>query len=547
MPGSPVCTMPQPSSTLVMVESSQHVVTIQNEGHPFVSDSDEELGIILLDHTDQITTEEISFKQTSTAGEIALPKQPRTQGEQATHETTITQKSQDQIDTTHEGTPRLKLPNHRSVDANKTTNPSTHAFQNYFKSAKTSLLTILTLTHLRLRTKATSTSTSVSNSNPEANPDEPKQGASPECQQTIANDQARETTAFGSEKTRLFDKRDLKQESNINRNVLQPDEQKMKLEDIPWQSKNFYVLVALFYVVIFVTLVVVTHEQVHNSFEFILDTFIFNFGINFGIQYLAGILRVFIDFPAAYTRKMWHISVYSIPFIIDSIFNNLNDDDATITLIWNWWTVQFQIGITMCPVRYFFDKYVIGGSINDETIPIYKRLLNAPSLIFAAFERVEDRPNTLKWMQIQIYLSYLFFMILAGFDMIIHDNNINNRDKSALESLILIATIVGGFGDGLAEVIGRKYGQNHQFKVRGCCSEYDYVRSVHGSLMVWISGVVAVAVNHNEFTRVQMIIAFIIIPIIGTMTEAKAPHTLDNPFIILLVGLSVLIVILLPV
>ena len=40
------------------------------------------------------------------------------------------------------------------------------------------------------------------------------------------------------------------------RNVLQPDEQIIQLEDIPWQSTNFYIFVALFYMITFVSLVI---------------------------------------------------------------------------------------------------------------------------------------------------------------------------------------------------------------------------------------------------------------------------------------------------
>merc|ERR1712083_975073 len=104
-------------------------------------------------------------------------------------------------------------------------------------------------------------------------------------------------------------------------------------------------------------------------------------------------------------------------------------------------------------------------------------------------------------------------------------------DLLSLETVVLIPTIIGGFGDGLAEPVGRKWGANYQYKTHGCCTEYDYVRSYPGSFTVWIVGVIAVAICFDAFTTIQFVIAIVVIPILETVVEAKAPHTLDNPFI----------------
>ena len=134
---------------------------------------------------------------------------------------------------------------------------------------------------------------------------------------------------------------------------------------------------------------------------------------------------------------------------------------------------------------------------------------------------------------------YVFAFVLVGIN--------GYLDIVSFDALLLISTVINGFGDGLAEVVGRKWGANYQYKTHGCCTEYDYVRSYPGSFMVWRSGIVGVAINFGTFTTIQFVIAMVVIPVIGTVTEAKAPHTMDNPFITLFCGLSVLIIASLPV
>ena len=107
--------------------------------------------------------------------------------------------------------------------------------------------------------------------------------------------------------------------------------------------------------------------------------------------------------------------------------------------------------------------------------------------------------------------------------------------------MVLIPAFIGGLGDGLAEPVGVKFGKNCfgkdcTYKVRGCCTPYDYVRSVPGSSMVLISGYLGVAFTWNDYTTLQFIIAMIIIQPLGCIVEEKAPHTLDNPFIALIIG-----------
>ena len=107
---------------------------------------------------------------------------------------------------------------------------------------------------------------------------------------------------------------------------------------------------------------------------------------------------------------------------------------------------------------------------------------------------------------------------------------------------VLIPAFISGLGDGLAEPVGVKFGRNCfgkdcTYKTHGCCTKYDYVRSIPGSSMVLLSGYLGVSFAWGDYTPWQFVIAMIIVPPVGCIVEAKAPHTLDNPFIGVIVGI----------
>ena len=133
-----------------------------------------------------------------------------------------------------------------------------------------------------------------------------------------------------------------------------------------------------------------------------------------------------------------------------------------------------------------------------------------------------DRPYTLLWIELQIFMMGMVLYPLSFWWSYL--------DKPYL---ILIPQIVNGIGDGLAEPIGVKFGRNHQYKTKGCFTENTYVRSYQGSMMVFLSGFVAllfVYFAYGEYSWPQLLFAMMTVPIIGTVVEAKAPHTMDNPF-----------------
>ena len=321
--------------------------------------------------------------------------------------------------------------------------------------------------------------------------------------------------------------------------MLLPGTELIALEDLPPCKTWVYVLMYVVFFGALPVLIYLTIEEVADPLDYIINVFAINTAIVLCVIYLAGILNVFFGVKTAYTRKIVHISLFSLPFIIDALLGGLDEEEstATVTLGWNLWSAQISFLLMTIPSRKILNYCL--GDIRDKDNPKCKRFLNFPSLVLAAMDRAEDRPNTLKWIQTQIVLMYIFIIVISAVN--------EEVDLIAVETVILVPTIIGGFGDGLAEPVGRKWGANYQYRTHGCCTEYDYVRSYPGSLMVWISGIVAVGFNFAEFSTIQFVIAMVIIPIVGTVTEAKAPHTMDNPFIVLFVGITVMLIAAIPV
>ena len=318
------------------------------------------------------------------------------------------------------------------------------------------------------------------------------------------------------------------------RKILKPDEEIIALEDLPPLNTWIYVLMYGTLIAGFVILLYLTFTEVEDPGGFLINIFALGTAFTVAITYIAGILNIFFGMKTAYTRKIFHITVFSLPFILDAVVGELEEEgpNAQIALFWNLWSSEAVFMMFTIPTRKAFNYCL--GDVRDKDNSKWKRFLNYPSLALAALDRSEDRPNTLKWIQIQIVLIYVFIIIIS----IISES----LDLIALESVVLIPTIIGGFGDGLAEPVGRKWGANYQYKTHGCCTQYDYVRSYPGSFMVWLSGIVAVGFNFEEFSTIQFIIGMLVIPVMGTVVEAKAPHTMDNPFIVLFVGVTVMAV-----
>jgi phytol kinase len=98
--------------------------------------------------------------------------------------------------------------------------------------------------------------------------------------------------------------------------------------------------------------------------------------------------------------------------------------------------------------------------------------------------------------------------------------------------LLSIAILITVFGDGLAEPIGIRFGK-HKYTTYSIFPRKKYLRSLEGSLTVFITGIIVILIFKHSFTNTQFLIALAVIPIAMTLTEAVSPHTLDNPLLVI--------------
>lgn len=146
---------------------------------------------------------------------------------------------------------------------------------------------------------------------------------------------------------------------------------------------------------------------------------------------------------------------------------------------------------------------------------------------FAAIDRPEDRPFTLIWLISAMIIGYIILFFMIEWLRIYN-----------IAHLMLIPVFVSTFGDGLAEPIGIRYGR-HAYKVRALFTKKLYQRTYEGSACVFISAVAAVLGSYEYVSLPQFLFLMFVMPPVMTLTEAKSPHTWDNPFIFLAGGLII--------
>lgn len=150
--------------------------------------------------------------------------------------------------------------------------------------------------------------------------------------------------------------------------------------------------------------------------------------------------------------------------------------------------------------------------------------------MFLAIDRPEDRPYTLLWFVTQYIAGAIILVpMFLGFIAI------------QAKELVFIPIIINGIGDGLAEPIGVWLGK-HPYKTKAIFVKREYIRTLEGSLTVFVCSVVTLIFFRDSFTLVQYLITLLILPIAVTITEAKSPHTWDSPLIFLICGICLLLI-----
>lgn len=239
---------------------------------------------------------------------------------------------------------------------------------------------------------------------------------------------------------------------------------------------------------------------------------------------ITGIISIKSGINVGYTRKTLHFCSFFLPFGINKLF-----------------PTQGNIFVTLIKFWCVLIVYLLASKM-------IRRKFWISAIIFRSIDRPEDRPYTLSWMVSQFVASSI---VLGLFSYLwIYFEDMKDGDNN-FEDLSLIVVLINGLGDGLAEPVGIKFGK-HKYKTRalyydGKFWNGEFTRSYEGSSVVFLVSMMSLGIFYYIFTIWQLVIAFIFIPIIMTLTEAYSPRTWDNPFLSLVGSLLLLSIINFPV
>ncbi len=209
-------------------------------------------------------------------------------------------------------------------------------------------------------------------------------------------------------------------------------------------------------------------------------------------------------FKVNYTRKIQHFAAYLVPL--------LSPPTAPLGIlphIWESLFVLLMFLVLIKPIREFSTFFM---------------------LQFNSLDRVEDRPNTLKWIVLGNMLPGL--LIITIFKQLFE----TCLNLPLLASIVVLTVAIG---DGLAEPVGTYLGKK-KYVVPSWNLKHRYVRSYAGSACVYIAAVVFLLLFKEQFANLKEFwSAMILFPPVMTLSEAFAPHSMDTP-IMMLIGFSLL-------
>lgn len=218
---------------------------------------------------------------------------------------------------------------------------------------------------------------------------------------------------------------------------------------------------------------------------------------NFGLSYLLGLGVKLGWYPSFVSRKILHISFFLLPYYFG---RELSGQFA----------VNFAISFSvLTTLRY---------ALYVERV---RRRVRFLEVSFLAYERIEDRPYNLHYLFFQRVVQLLFINLPAVF----------LPEFFRPSYMYQIAFMILVFGDGLAEPVGR-WVKSPKYSVFTLWLEKPSHRSWAGSVCVYVVSFICV-VAYYPSDRPEFVLQLILLPLIATSIEALAPHSLDNPFILL--------------
>ncbi len=207
-----------------------------------------------------------------------------------------------------------------------------------------------------------------------------------------------------------------------------------------------------------------------------------------------------------YVRKLalrpWRkLKSYVIPLMLVGIFGLEKGGNSSI------------IAVVMLTSLDVLKTIVTEWNVIRRKVPILKRA-------FLAWDRLEDRPYTLRFDVLEDvlrFIVYLPFICIFG--------------KEAL--LIMIPQLINEFGDGLAEPVGIRFGK-HKYRTRslwynGKFWNGNFERSLEGSAAVFVVSIITLFIFREQLDPTAFWILIGILPISMTVAEAVSPHTNDGP------------------
>ena len=213
-----------------------------------------------------------------------------------------------------------------------------------------------------------------------------------------------------------------------------------------------------------------------------------------GGSYLLGRQVIRRNWKVGYTRKAQALLLYFLPY---AAMNTTSPYSEIVTATYSLGLFALLLVLMSAPVRTYFPP---------------------AATAFACIDRPEDRPFTLTWLLTSVIAVWgvVCLWIWLAPDTL---------------GYLFVAFFISGVGDALAEPVGLYFGR-HPYRTTALFTDKTYIRTLEGSAVVFVSGVVAVLIVDGSYWDTQTLAALVLFPCVGALAEAKSPHTWDQPFII---------------
>lgn len=129
-------------------------------------------------------------------------------------------------------------------------------------------------------------------------------------------------------------------------------------------------------------------------------------------------------------------------------------------------------------------------------------------------------------------------VLMTFFWFYVPSTGIDNANPTAL---LIIGCVSGG--DGLVDIIGRKFGGEKKFGIKG--SEKTIIGSISmlvGSILISSILVLIFSLEVSHFNIITLVLPIIVVNIVATVVEALSPKGIDNFTIFLAVIIVILII-----